>query len=511
MKNVKPLPPPHNFRANRAKFALTALFLLLALASVVLMRGHAIVNNRLPEQPGNGEINNQPDLPPYEITLSPPDEWEGWIPTTGVGDSSDTETIIFTASTDATSERGSITFHLSNVTRYQGRYMNDTNWEDHDGVDLYFAEEQKPLPGITWTRSSATAITARWETFLTITEFPVNIICNDHAAYGTIHAELTIPPYKDPKLTDPPIKIPKDDEPAFRFSIGGLSFILWRGNRIADAWERGAAFDYHNTALDRDKPGKRNGVNHGKNTGDGFSVHEEYRGFKIGGTHQRLIPTQKEVMVYSTLNSGSFQYANFHEIGIYMILSDEARSSGVVNFSSRGVPGVNGQYRVRVKVDTLEEVNEKLSEEDEEELKEGTIGVCMQRLKSGSYGNEGVCIIFDGEIRRRYSAEDAAKLLDITIAHEIGHAIGLGDDYMYEGIPSNPPAGEACLMVSYGHESITFESHRGWYLGTEVVDFHTDDLDGDGDKDEHQHWEDHWTTYQLHNNHFTHLDYNGEE
>ncbi len=194
------------------------------------------------------------------------------------------------------------------------------------------------------------------------------------------------------------------------------------------------------------------------------------------------------------LNSGSFQYANFHGISIYMIQSDES-SGRVVNFSSIGVPGVNGQYRIRVRTATLEFANETFNAMGRDEVEEGTLGFCLGRLGDGQ---EAICVILDGEIRDTFDA-DAAKFLDIIIAHEIGHAVGLDDDYLYEGISSNPPAGEACLMVSDRHESVTSESHRDW-LGTEVADFHTDDLDGDGTKDEHQHWEDHWGAYQLHNN-----------
>ena len=268
------------------------------------MRGHANLpnNNPDPEQPGNGEINDQPNPPPYEITLSPPDEWEGWIPTTGVGDSSDTETIIFTATTSATTEKGKITFKLSSVTSYQGRYMNDKKWNDHRGLDLYFAEEQAPLSmGITWTRHSDTEITVEWRDHLKtlkVEEFPVNIVCNDHAAYGEIHAILKITGF-DPKSTAPHT-IPQDVLPIAIHGHGGIGgfipFIpttITFGNKIADAWERGAL--YWDTTVDNDTPGSRNGVEHGANTGDGFSVHEEYRGFKIGGEHQRLIPTQKRL------------------------------------------------------------------------------------------------------------------------------------------------------------------------------------------------------------------------
>ncbi len=135
-------------RANRAKSALTALFLVLALASVALMRGHTAAPLD-PEQPINGGNNNPSNPPPYPITLSPPDEWEGWMPTA-------TETIVFTAVADISHPgEASVTFHLSEVTSYKGRYMNDEDWKNHQGTDLYFApaEDQQTKYGnkITWS------------------------------------------------------------------------------------------------------------------------------------------------------------------------------------------------------------------------------------------------------------------------------------------------------------------------------------------------------------------------
>ena len=103
--------PPHNFRANRASVALTALFLLLALASV------------------------------------------DWLP---VADT----TFNFKATTNASYKNGKIVFHLSGVTKYEGWHMNDQHRgrvshngkrEPHNGPDILFAPagEQDTLNGKT--------------------------------------------------------------------------------------------------------------------------------------------------------------------------------------------------------------------------------------------------------------------------------------------------------------------------------------------------------------------------
>ena len=210
-------------RANRASAALTALFLLLALASVALMRGHATVIVIIP--------------PPYPITLSPQSEWASWMPTAK-------DTIVFTAETDLSHPgRASVTFLLSDVTSYERRYMNDNDWRQK-GPDLYFkaAPLQKKLYSdkITWSGGGidSTSITASWTTRPTrgVIRIPVKIVCNDYAAYGKIRAALYVPSYTLPKVTEPQT-IPKDD---------GSSELHWSGeslegvadNKLADAWDR---------------------------------------------------------------------------------------------------------------------------------------------------------------------------------------------------------------------------------------------------------------------------------
>lgn len=108
------------------------------------MRGHANLenNNPDPEQPGNGGNIPQEEEDDW---LAPPTGWEGWEPATGIGDSEDVETIVFTATVDA-SDKGSIAFRLFGdfeqygVSNYEGRYMNDNNKQNDTSADLYFAE-----------------------------------------------------------------------------------------------------------------------------------------------------------------------------------------------------------------------------------------------------------------------------------------------------------------------------------------------------------------------------------
>ena len=307
-----------NFRANRASSALTALFLLLALASVALMRGHTASSiNPDPKQPGNGGNNDQ-ETP--DDMLTPPSDWESWVPTAALG-KEDPVTIAFTATVDA-SDTGSVEFEFLYVTSYEGRYMNDAEKEDDYSADLYFAKckDQAPITDAngkkvgTWSSGGidSTSITASWTEKPSTNaddkiEIPVKIVCNDFAAYGTIQATLRA----EGKKSESGIhKIPKDDEPLiWRRKPGGT--IPARGNKIADAWD---AQDAHKTDLvtgkppillpwrDRDYGGKiQNSVHetsetwypHGRNNGDGFSVLEEYRGFMVGGSYTRLNPPRQ--------------------------------------------------------------------------------------------------------------------------------------------------------------------------------------------------------------------------
>ncbi|MDE0022300.1 MAG: hypothetical protein OXT69_13095 [Candidatus Poribacteria bacterium] len=521
--------PPRNFRANLAKSALTALlFLSLALTSAFLMRGHANLEDPAPND--NGENNDQ-EAP--DDMLTPPPGWESWIPTAALGEE-DPVTIAFTATVDA-SDTGSIEFELPYVTSYEGRYMNDAEKVDDYSTDLYFAKckDQVEITDAngkkvgTWKGGGedSTSITARWtERPATNADdkivIPVKIVCNDFAAYGTIKATLTVDGVESESKTH---KIPKDDQPVYRTSGGGITLML-EGNTIADAWEdqeeyssdpQSGNFPIFNPGDDQDFGGNATNSHtittdpHGRNNGDGFSVLEEYRGFVIGGGYTRLDPFVKEVFIGSLLPSfdGNLKigagYIGWHGVSgmtVYQIgdLKTEWKqvpggahgSHYWVNYTRGGVVG-NRQYGIPI-VD-------------------GPANDMMGLTDPGHYAalNHGqVCVIDLGLI------DDFARPklgLEVSFAHEIGHAVGLDHHTSVEmNDPTDPdkqlfypadPFDDSCVM-SYAMPNLL------WYAYV-YRDFHSPVPAGlvpaEGAADPK--WEDHWPQYWLHDNHSDHEGY----
>ena len=491
-------------RANRASSALTALFLLLALASVALMRGHATVIVIIP--------------PPYPITLSPQSEWASWMPTAK-------DTIVFTAETDLSHPgRASVTFLLSEVTSYEGRYMNDSdrNLPENKGADLYFAPaaNQETLydGAITWSGGGkdSTSITASWTTKPTPEKIriPVKIVCNDYAAYGKIRAALYVPSYTLPKVTEPQT-IPKDDG---SYEIHSRSGMLLEGvadNKLADEWDRDHLYWYGSSTImdtqtadrfteeqtwrDRDQAGEWRQI--GVNSGDGFTVLEEYRGFMIGGSYTRLHPEYKDVFIRSEVGpsdafpnipEGEKGYAGSLPMSVHFI--DETEwDDNHVNFCQGGIGG-SLQSPIHIK------------EDSEDHGGQGIYGITWgpdPRVEAWTPNNSD-CEILTSEIRTDYGV-DADAILPIVIAHEAGHAVNLKHHSLViaGGVVTFPVANsDVCMMVNPVDDAATYIR----WAGTGYAHTHNTPPGGDppGDGDD---WEHHPSKYKLHGNHGGQLTY----
>lgn len=125
-------------------------------------------------------------------------------------------------------------------------------------------------------------------------------------------------------------------------------------NSIADAWEeQHGVYPCAPDADDDEQP-------EGKCPGDGLSAYQEYRGFFVGGYHQRLNPKKKELFVYDP--DGLAQQSNVADATRLEILyptAKECRCDGsggdrarVVNFNA-GRYHLVDQHCLWVKKDSL--------------------------------------------------------------------------------------------------------------------------------------------------------------
>lgn len=173
-----------------------------------------------------------------------------------------------------------VDFSLSDVTRWPGRYMNDSLSDTLP--DLWFDYYGQSTSGnISWAIGSngqtATA-TFNPNPNQTRKEFYVKVYCYDYAAWGNISATL-----RDSTggtlASSSVVSIPKDAD----------------GNKIADASDFN---NYQATADDEEGPSGNS------SKGDGFTIFEEYRGFLVYLSHRRTSVSKKDVFIYSTLPEG---------------------------------------------------------------------------------------------------------------------------------------------------------------------------------------------------------------
>jgi hypothetical protein len=157
----------------------------------------------------------------------------------------------------------------------------------------------------------------------------LNIVSHDYGAWGQLKVTATLEdgtPVAVHVEDKPDIKvltIPKDDN----------------GNRIADAWKDRFGLEGSSRSETSDEDSEPDtGPGH---TGDGLSLYEEYRGFRIQGAHTRLNPRKKDVFIR---NRGELPVDLFKKSGLTMHLiakdeyarDDSTPNPAYVNFNTSG-------------------------------------------------------------------------------------------------------------------------------------------------------------------------------
>lgn len=163
-------------------------------------------------------------------------------------------------------------------------------------------------------------------------ESDVTVVSHDWGGWGTLkvtavlddeaHTEVVARLKEQPNKTA--LSIPKDDN----------------GNHIADAWENDEAPPSTDAKSDDDDSPHTESPPGDGHTGDGLSLYEEYRGFRIQGSHERTHPTQKDVFIFDRdkLGRGSFGMSHLqvhfikHEEFTYE--QGDGPNPRVINFNS---------------------------------------------------------------------------------------------------------------------------------------------------------------------------------
>lgn len=401
--------------------------------------------------------------PEYEALLVPVDAkaYDEWIPDgpppprrSGVGNSIAFRVALIDRKTrkEVQDVAFRTKFSLRDVSRLPGVCVNYPQ-ENKGGIaaedlefskpDLRFAQEANP--DATILDDGMTIFTADGKG-----RDPVHVSSYDWGAYGKIEAEVQLDGHAFPAVVAGPnlpegetLSIPRDDN----------------GNHVADAWERQKGiYDLHLSA-DYDEDRNLDGDAQ-RRTGDGYTLHEEYRGFVelVGGlpVHTRTDPRWKDCFVYDPDGLHATYYKKnparlvWHYVDQTMFRyvegsdqeqmndpnhrwvntnSDESHASGA--FHAR-------QYLVHVLERWIDESGageatffDQLRSDLHLKAIPGFEPFAVEPLKNVLH-----CLISEKLIIDAYSSYDGADLagkgkpiylavMETTVCHEVGHAIGI--------------------------------------------------------------------------------------
>ena len=324
------------------------------------------------------------------------------------GDENNTLEFTVTVS-DLPGVEGKFRFTLFDVTREKGWAVNAGDRED-DALDLRFVEDDENFLAPKESDDG-------WvlEANRTLEEATIRIEADDYGAWGRLRCEVNTGGWWFPCVSMAGkryITIPYDEDQ----------------NKIADFWEEQKGISGDATA-DADKTPE------GRESGDGFSNYEEYRGFQIQGLWRDTEPTEKDLFVHNASNreeitSSVREFETKSSLTVHEINEDELdRASRIVNFN-RGINQAvsrdqKGQAGVIVVVQELDDICGKAASDPsiEESLSWSPIG--------GPNVTQLVLV-------------DPSCLYGTTTVHELGHAVNLwhpGGRYLVGDCEDSLPAG----------------------------------------------------------------------
>lgn len=298
-------------------------------------------------------------------------------------------------------EKATFRFELEEVSTEPGVAMN---WpkQGTEGVkgtpDLGIEDQYNPMLEVatTWETTGGKA-GPRGKTKTKDTKAEVVISSFDYGAWGTlkVYADLESGETLVVRLKDKPgvkeLKLPKDEN----------------GNHIADAWERQMGLEEAKPEADDDDIPKADGTK-----GDGLSVYEEYRGFMVlpeSGPgldrHVRTNPKKKTLFInyrdVPDATPGVELFKSMSGLEVYSISEEQYGDNAfrVINVNQKTNSARVDQHGLRLTI---------------VELDEGTAG-------QSPFGPPRY--VDKVEFNPRYVRP--GRDLDLTVAHELGHAVGM--------------------------------------------------------------------------------------
>ena len=335
--------------------------------------------------------------PPQLLTVSvDADSYDSWMPEGNLDDPESPGNYLLVRAkirdeTDPGKPRKArLQFSLEHVSENKGVCMNwppSQSASTHRG--LRFRKSDYPSGGPVVFEGEGNLRTREL-----VEEVEVLVHAFDYGAWGTLRVtaqdadgnEVTV---KVRGKETPDLDIPKDED----------------ANRIADAWDykyrsHGSAAD---TDEDNDPPGKGFAYR-----GDGLSLYEEYRGFRVNGGHVRTDPTRKDLFIRDD-TSGSAQagldiFEKVTNLKIWRVGEKELGENRIINANSDSKTHPVDQHGLIVKF-TANQDAQQIPVVENNLFGPPGMTLRIELPKAGSYGS--------GE-----GADD--------VAHEFAHAVGVG-------------------------------------------------------------------------------------
>ena len=342
-------------------------------------------------------------LPETEVELIPPAEYGQWLPQAGedektLGDLIDVEIVAHTKGDPASPPPRRVlkyTITLQDTAKEKGvdlnwpsQYANGGPTEDYD----FQIDETNPWIKITDDKGQSAETKEEG-----LTDFRVTLNSYDWGGWTHLKvvAELsdhsTVVAHVRGHPDQEALAVPKDDN----------------SHHIADAWEGWYELPSNDGAADDDDVPVGDGTK-----GDNVALYEEYRGFHIGkdNHHERLSPVFKDLFIvdYDQLGAGIYQKSTGVHVHLLTPQQTAISDQNAAAHQAANYVTVNGHYG-RAYAIALRNTHI------------GTWGVGSTEPGVGVPAAIQVVQIDAAVIAFGYK-DDAPAELQVTIAHELGHA-----------------------------------------------------------------------------------------
>jgi len=386
--------------------------------------------------------------PPLEVVIEGPKDYRTWKPerATDEGKAGGRVTVHATLRLkdrpkDDPGRTGMFEFLLEDVSEKPGSCTNCD--EAPDKPDLAIEQEDNQGLDVAANRTAFSKEPSRTAS--------VTIATYDSGASGRLRVKCrvngrTITGELKEKPGVQELLLPKDDD----------------HNHVADGWDEEKGSFGQDASWDEDLPAGQ------RRTGDGYTLYEEYRGFRTVDGFVRTDPRKKDLFIHDPDGLARQYYAPANPAGLDLrfVRPPMIKLSGVaedpdnrwVNFSSAEEDRYARQYAMFVKRWTSSDgghaSDDTLNRQDEAARTgaDSTYDFTLQPLKtiyvvkiSPGTVEKAVKGLSQGQAQKAYAVE-----MESTVIHEMGHAVGIHHHWA-GGV--RPPEGETEEMVASGAPS----------------------------------------------------------